>query len=67
MVHTEVDLAQEGKGLASTLVRGALDDIRARGGVIVPLCPYVIGFLRRHPDYEDLVDRDMTERIDTPR
>ncbi len=52
--HTEVT-GHEGAGLGSTLVRETLDDLRARGLTIVPLCPFVADFLRRHPDYGDLV------------
>ncbi len=59
LVHTEVATALEGQGLASRLVRGALDDIRARGLRVVPICPFVRGYVRRHPEYEDLVTRDL--------
>jgi predicted GNAT family acetyltransferase len=53
--HTEVDPAFEGLGLGSKLVAGALEDIRARGLEIVPLCPFVRRYLQRHPEYADLV------------
>ena len=56
--HTEVDEAYEGQGVAARLVQGALDDVRARrpdGPSVVPLCPYVRAWLRRHPEYADLV------------
>ena len=53
--HTEVDPAFEGRGLGSKLVSAVLDDIRARGLEIVPLCPFVRRYLARHPEYEDLV------------
>jgi predicted GNAT family acetyltransferase len=55
MVHTEVDPAFEGEGLGNTLVAGALDDARARGKRIRPLCPFVAAYIRRHPDYADLL------------
>ena len=55
LVHTEVSPALEGQGLASRLVAGALDDIRARGLRVVPICPFVRSYLRRHPEYDDLV------------
>ena len=54
--HTEIDDAFEGQGLASTLVTGALDDIRRRGMRIVVTCPYVRRFLQKHPEYQELVD-----------
>jgi uncharacterized protein len=53
--HTEVDEAQEGRGVGSRLVRGALDDVRAGGRRIRPLCPFVRGYVDRHPKYADLV------------
>lgn len=46
-----------GGGVASTLVRESLDTIRAEGwGTVVPLCPYAETWIRRHPEYQDLVD-----------
>jgi uncharacterized protein len=58
LVHTEVDPAHEGHGLANVLVAGAFDDLRARGLKVVPLCPYVRTWLRRHPEQADLVTTD---------
>ena len=55
LVHTDVDPKWEGKGVGGALVKGALDDIRARGLKIRPFCPFVRAYLRRHPEYEDLV------------
>ena len=54
--HTEVDPESEGSGVGSTLVRGALDDVRARGRRAVPRCSFVRAWIDRHPDYADLVD-----------
>jgi predicted GNAT family acetyltransferase len=54
--HTEVDPDAGGSGIGSTLVRGALDDVRARELRAVPLCPFVRAWIDRHPDYADLVD-----------
>jgi predicted GNAT family acetyltransferase len=55
LVHTEVDPAFEGKGVASKLVVAALEAERARGGKIVASCPFVSAYLRRHPEYADLI------------
>jgi predicted GNAT family acetyltransferase len=55
LVHTEVDPAFEGQGLGARLVAGALGDLRARGRKLVPLCPFVRAYLRRHPEDGDLV------------
>jgi len=54
--HTEVDPGAEGNGVGSTLARGALDDVRARGLRVVPGCSFIRGWIDRHPDYADLVD-----------
>jgi predicted GNAT family acetyltransferase len=58
LVHTEVSPASEGQGLGARLVAGALDDIRARGLRVVPICPFVLVYIRRHPEYADLIGRD---------
>jgi predicted GNAT family acetyltransferase len=57
MVHTDVDPKWEGRGVGSELVRGALDDVRARGLKVRPLCPFVAAFITRHPEYDDVVER----------
>jgi predicted GNAT family acetyltransferase len=54
--HTEIDPDAEGSGLGGKLVRGALDDVRARGERVVPQCSFVRGWIGRHDDYADLVD-----------
>jgi uncharacterized protein len=55
-VHTEVDSAFEGQGVGSRLAAGALDDARARGLSVVPQCPFIAEYIRRHPEYQPLVD-----------
>jgi predicted GNAT family acetyltransferase len=63
-VHTEVDPGHEGSGLGSALAKGALDAERALGEPVVPLCPFIRAYIDRHPEYVDLVDKDMLARID---
>jgi predicted GNAT family acetyltransferase len=55
LIHTEVDSAFEGKGVGSALARGTLDDIRGKGGTVVPVCPFIKKWIGKHPDYRDLV------------
>ena len=55
-LHTEVPQALEGKGVGSALVRSELDDARAKGLTVVPLCPFVRAFIGRHPEYLDIVE-----------
>jgi hypothetical protein len=58
LVHTDIAPAFEGRGLGSVLVMGALDDIRERGLYLTPLCPFVARYVRRHPEYQELVAAD---------
>jgi len=53
--HTEIDSRFEGQGLGSRLVAGALDDLRWQGGRVIATCPFVAAYLKRHPEYADLV------------
>ncbi len=54
--HTVVDPARNGQGLGSRLARHVLDDAVSRGLRIVPRCPFIAAYLRKHPGYEDSVD-----------
>ena len=53
--HTIVPKAIEGRGVASRLIRGALDQVRDRGLKVVPQCPFVAAYIKRHPDVQDLL------------
>lgn len=53
--HTEVPVELEGRGLASKLIRTALDSARERGLSVTPMCQAVAGYMRRHPEYQDLL------------
>ena len=55
LTHTEVPVAARKQGVGEALVRRALDDAGARGLTVVPLCPFVAAFIRRHPEYQHLV------------
>ena len=56
--HTVVDPAFEGRGPGSVLARGALDASRAAGSPVLPFCPFIRGYIQRHPAYLDLVPAD---------
>jgi predicted GNAT family acetyltransferase len=58
LAHSEIDLELESTGVGSELVRGAFADIRARGLRVVPHCPFVLDYIRRHPEEADLVGAD---------
>jgi predicted GNAT family acetyltransferase len=53
--HTEVDPAFEGRGLGSRLAAFALDETRAQGLSVVPLCSFIAAYIARHPEYGRLV------------
>ena len=55
--EAEVDDAFEGQGVASQLVRFALDDATERGFRIVPVCPMVAAYIRKNEEFSDIVDR----------
>jgi predicted GNAT family acetyltransferase len=56
--HTEVDPSQQGKGYASILVQEALDDVKATTSYrVVPACSYVVNWVEKHPDYQELTQR----------
>ena len=58
LIHTEVDEALEGRGLGSRLIATALDDARREGLEVVLLCLFVVSYIRRHPEYQDIVAAD---------
>jgi predicted GNAT family acetyltransferase len=62
-VHTEISKEFGGQGLGRDLVKFALDDVRSKGGLVVPICPFFAAYLERHPEYEDLVDRELLDSI----
>ncbi|WBQ01945.1 GNAT family N-acetyltransferase [Kribbella sp. CA-293567] len=55
LTHTEVGATYEGRGIGSALARAALDDIRERRQKALVLCPFIFGWLRKHPEYQDLL------------
>ncbi|MDB5579538.1 MAG: acetyltransferase [Bradyrhizobium sp.] len=54
-VHTEVPPELGGKGIGSKLIQGALDQVRADGLKVIAQCPFVKGWIGKHPDYADLL------------
>ncbi len=55
LTHTEVPVALEGKGVGSQLVRKVLEDIEKQGLTLIPLCPFVAAYIKRHPEWRKLV------------
>ncbi len=54
LTHTVVPDRYAGRGFAGQIVKFVLDDIRASGKKVVPVCSYVRAYIERHPEYADL-------------
>ncbi|GLZ60806.1 hypothetical protein Misp05_43820 [Micromonospora sp. NBRC 107095] len=54
-VHTEVSPEYEGRGVGAALARTALDEARAAHLLVLATCPFIAGWIARHPEYQDLV------------
>jgi uncharacterized protein len=55
ITHTETPPALRGHGIASQLIEGALALIRADGRKVIAGCGFVVDYLRKHPEYADIV------------
>ena len=55
LTHTEVDPSLEGRGVGSHLVQGVLEYAEQNNLKIVPLCPFVAAYLKRHPEWQRVV------------
>jgi len=64
LIHTEVEERFEGRGLGGRLARFALDQARERGVSVLPFCPFVNDWIKRHPEYVDLVPADLRADFD---
>jgi uncharacterized protein len=53
--HTVVKDEFEGQGIGGRLARGALDQTRAEGLKVIATCPFIKGWIEKHPDYQDLL------------
>ena len=61
--HTIVEPDFRRRGIATTLVRGALDDLRAQGETLTNYCGFVSDFITANPRYADLVDHEQPGRV----
>lgn len=63
-VHTEVNPDQQGKNLAAILMRESIEDVRqAANAKIVPVCSYVVRYMERHPETQDLLLNPIEDAI----
>jgi predicted GNAT family acetyltransferase len=56
LIHTEVPPALRGKRIGDALADAVLSDAKEQGLTVKPYCPFVAGFISRHPEYADLID-----------
>ncbi|MDQ6695457.1 MAG: N-acetyltransferase [Chloroflexota bacterium] len=61
--HTEVPDAVEGQGVGGKLVKSALDDARTKGLEVMPVCPFVAAYIKRHQEYLPIVDATYREAL----
>ena len=64
LTHAETDPRYAGRGLASQLVKAALENARDRGLAVLPFCPFVRDYLQRHDEFLDLVPADQRTSLE---
>lgn len=57
LTHTEVPVQLEGRGIGSAIIGAALKDIESQDLRLIPLCPFVVAYLSKHPEWKKLVLR----------
>ncbi len=57
-LHTEVPRELEGGGIASSMAKHVLDYARSEGLSVIPSCRFISSYIKRHPEYEDLVSNE---------
>lgn len=55
LTHTEVPKELEGKGVASSMAKQVLQQIKDEGLFLVPLCPFIAAYLKRHPEWKEIL------------
>ena len=63
VLHTEVPKELEGRGIAGAMTRYALEHIAAQHLELIPLCPYMRAYLKKHPEYQRLVKDKSGESV----
>ncbi|MEX1294687.1 MAG: GNAT family N-acetyltransferase [Candidatus Limnocylindrales bacterium] len=59
LTHTEVLDGFEGQGIGSRLVRAVLEDLRERDVAVIPKCPFIVAWLKKHPEQHDVLFRPL--------
>lgn len=55
LTHTEVPKELEGRGIGSMLIKAVLEEVERQELTLVPLCPFVAGYIKEHPEWKKLV------------
>lgn len=55
LLHTGVAPELEGKGAGTAIVEKVLTEIKNRGMELIPLCPFVVAYIKRHPEWESII------------
>ncbi len=58
LVHTEAEPELEGMGAAAAVVEKTLNYIKDSGKLLLPYCPYVFAFIKRHPEWKSIVNKN---------
>ena len=61
--HTVVPEAMSGRGIASALIKAGLGYAREHGLKVKPICPFVAGYIQKHPEVQDLVHPEFREKL----
>ena len=60
LIHTEVSPELEGKGAATAIIEKTLDYIEKNNFKLIPVCPLVFAYIKRHPEWKRIVDESVT-------
>jgi len=61
LIHTEVPPVLEGKGVATAIIKKALNFIEHNNLKLIPLCPVVVAYVKRHPEWNRIVDHGVKQ------
>ncbi|MEZ5764745.1 MAG: GNAT family N-acetyltransferase [Xanthobacteraceae bacterium] len=56
LTHTEVPKELGGRGVGSILAKAVLENVRAQGMKVEPRCEFLAGYIKKHPEFADLVN-----------
>ena len=63
LLHTEVPPALEGKGVATAIIEKTLSYLEKNHFRLIPLCPFVVAYIKRHPEWKMILDESVREKF----